>query len=73
MIAEAVKNLQVNMINAWMDTENAALETLKEGGMTVVEPSDEVLAGFREAMQSVYDTYGAQFKDEIAAIEAIEY
>ncbi len=73
VIADAAKHLQENMIAAWADTEKAALETLKQGGMTVVEPSEEVLASFRRAMQPVYDTYGAQFTDIIAAIEAIEY
>ena len=73
IIKECAANLQTNMIAAWGATEQAALDTLAAGGMTIVDPSAEDLAAFRAAMQPVYDQYGAAYADIIAQIEAIEY
>ena len=73
ILRECAKNLEKNMIAAWGATEQAALDTLAAGGMTIVQPSDETIAAFRAAMQPVYDTYGAPYADVIAQIEAVEY
>ena len=69
IILECAANLQDNMVKAWADTENEALETLKAGGMSIYEPDAATLAEFRAAMQPVYDEYGADYADLIAAIE----
>ena len=69
IIKECAANLQANMIAAWQETENAALKTLKDKGMTVVEPDADTIAAFREAMQPVYDKYGTDYADLIKQIE----
>lgn len=73
IIKECAANLQDNMIAAWGETEQAALDTLAAGGMTIVEPDAETIAAFRAAMQPVYDKYAADYVDLVAQIEAIEY
>ena len=37
------------------DADGDYLQKMKDAGVTVVEPSDEVLAGFREKAQAFYD------------------
>jgi tripartite ATP-independent transporter DctP family solute receptor len=69
IIKQCAANLQANMIAAWQETENAALKTLKDKGMTVVEPDADTIAAFREAMQPVYDKYGTDYADLIKQIE----
>jgi len=73
IIKECAANLQTNMIEAWLETENKALETLKDGGMIVVIPSANTIAAFRKAMQPVYDKYGADYADLIKRIENTKY
>lgn len=69
VIQECADHLQENMIAAWLDTENAALETLAQGGMNIVTPDEATIASFREAMQPVYDKYGAEYADLVTQIE----
>lgn len=69
IIQQCADDLQTNMITAWTDTENEALQTLKDGGMTVVDPDEATIAAFREAMQPVYDKYGAKYATLIKEIE----
>lgn len=73
IVKECAENLQTNMIAAWAETEQAALDTLAAGGMTIVEPDAETIAAFRAEMQPVYDQYGAPYADIVAQIEATEY
>ncbi len=73
VIQECADNLQTNMINAWLDTENEALDKLAEGGMTIVTPDAETIAAFREAMQPVYDKYGAEYAELVEQIENTAY
>lgn len=69
IIQECADHLQENMIAAWMDTENAALKTLEEGGMTIITPDEATIASYRAAMQPVYDNYGAAYADLVSQIE----
>lgn len=61
------------MIAAWGETEQAALDTLAAGGMTITEPDVELLTALREAEQPVYDQYGAAYADLVEQIESIQY
>lgn len=72
VILECAKDLEVNMREAWQATEDDALKTLEEGGMEIVYPDDAFLADLREAEQSVYDAYGAEFADVVSRIEEME-
>lgn len=73
IIRECAANLQANMIAAWGETEQAALDTLAAGGMTIVEPDAEAIAAMRAAEQPVYDQYGTAYADLVAQIESITY
>lgn len=73
VLKECAADLQTNMIAAWTETEQAALDELAADGMTIVYPDADTIADFRAAMQPVYDQYGADYADIIAQIEAITY
>ena len=73
ILKECAANLQANMIAAWGETEQAALDTLAAGGMIITEPDAEPLTALREAEQPVYDQYGAAYADLVEQIENIQY
>lgn len=73
ILKECAANLQANMIAAWGETEQAALDTLAAGGMIITEPDAELLTALREAEQPVYDQYGAAYADLVEQIENIQY
>lgn len=72
IIMECADNLEVNMREAWEETENAALKTLEEGGMEIIYPDDNFLAELRAAEQSIYDQYGTEYADIVSEIEAMK-
>ncbi len=72
ILKECAANLQANMIAAWGETEQAALDTLAAGGMIITEPDAELLTALREAEQPVYDQYGAAYADLVEQIESIQ-
>lgn len=73
ILKECAASLQANMIAAWGETEQAALDTLAAGGMIITEPDAELLTALREAEQPVYDQYGAAYADLVEQIENIQY
>lgn len=73
VVSECAANLQANMIAAWGEAEQTALDTLAAGGMTIVEPDAEMIAAMRAAEQPVYDQYGTAYADLVAQIEATAY
>lgn len=65
-VAEEVKHEQ-RQINQNMEAEQ--MEFLKEEGIEVVEPSEEEMAAFREAVQPVYDKLSENFDGMVEKIQ----
>jgi tripartite ATP-independent transporter DctP family solute receptor len=72
IVVESAKHLQENMIAAWDKTEKAVLADIYAKGITVIDPTPEVIASFRQACQPVYDRYGTDHAELIKKIEAIK-
>ena len=68
VVAEAAQEAaeHARAFNAQMEEEQLA--ELRERGMEIIEDAD--LAAFQEAVQPVYDEYGAQFGDYLERIRA---
>jgi TRAP-type C4-dicarboxylate transport system substrate-binding protein len=72
IIMECAKDLEKNMRDAWEETENEALKTLEDGGMKIIYPDDSFQDALREKEQTIYDQYGKEYADTVAAIEAMK-
>ncbi len=53
----------------WAKREKASEEKVRQGGATITELTPEAKQGFKDAMQPLYEKYGADYKDILTAIE----
>ena len=58
ILKECAANLQANMIAAWGETEQAALDTLAAGGMIITEPDAELLTADVYKRQYIHFIWG---------------
>lgn len=71
IIMECAKETQAYEIEQWRLKEESSEAIVREAGTVVVELTPEAFAEFQEAMQPLYDEYGADYVDIIEAIKAI--
>ena len=56
----------------WAEREKASEEKVKAGGAIITRLSDEARAEFVKAVQSLYEQYGAEYKDLIQKIRDVK-
>ena len=69
IIKDVAKETQEFEIKKWKEKEAASEQIVRANGNTIIELSADAFAGFQNAMQPLYDRYGAQYTDIIQAIK----
>jgi tripartite ATP-independent transporter DctP family solute receptor len=72
LIRKVAKEAQTEERALWAAAEQKALDDMKAHNVTVTEISPEEKKRFQEAMKPVWDKYGAQYKDLVAEIAAVQ-
>ena len=72
LVMEAAKETQDYVIRRWNEWVAASQTIVLESGARVTELSPEAFKGFVEAVQPVYDKYGANYSAIIKAIQAAQ-
>jgi len=69
LIQTAVDNAVENASNSILNSESSDLQTLKDKGMTVIEPD---LEAFKAATAVIYDEYAEQIGEMVTAIQGMK-
>lgn len=72
LLRKVAKEAQLDERQLWAAAEQKALDDMKAHNVTVTEISPEEKKRFQEAMKPIWDKYGAQYKDLIAEISAVQ-
>ncbi|WP_066455687.1 TRAP transporter substrate-binding protein [Anaerotruncus rubiinfantis] len=70
IIRDAMATCTIKQRELWNNGVEESMKKLIEGGVTIYDPDDTTREAFRTAVQPVYDQYGANLSELIAAIEA---
>lgn len=73
IIKECAKESTQKQIELWNEYEKECLETAIAAGCTIITPTDEQKAEFKEAVQSVKDKYSKGYEDLVKRIENTPY
>lgn len=72
IIREAAKESAKYERQLWAEREKASEEKVRQGGATITTLTAEARQGFVDAVKSVYDVHGADYKDIIEKIRAVK-
>lgn len=72
LLRKVAKEAQLEERELWAAAEKKALEDMKAHNVTVTEITPEEKKRFQEAMKPVWDKYGAQYKDLVTEISAVQ-
>jgi len=72
LVMEAAKETQDYVIQKWNERVEASKKIILESGATVTELSPEAFNGFVDAVQPLYEKYGAKHSEVIAEIRAAQ-
>lgn len=73
IVSEAMAEATKYDREIWDASIEEALQKLKDGGATIVQPDDATLDSFREAMNPIYEEYSAKYETLLNSInEALE-
>ena len=71
IIQQCAKDTQEYEIQKWAEKEASSEKIVRDAGTKVVELTSEAFAGFQKAMTPLYEEFGKDYKDIIAAIEKV--
>ena len=71
IIQQCARDTQEFEIRAWAEKEKASEEIVRKAGTAVVALTPEAFAGFQAAMTPLYEEFGKDYKDIVAAIRKI--
>jgi tripartite ATP-independent transporter DctP family solute receptor len=72
LIRKVAKEAQADERQLWAAAEEKALATIKAKGVTITEVPAEEKKRFQDAMKPIWDKYGAQYKDLLTEIAAVQ-
>jgi tripartite ATP-independent transporter DctP family solute receptor len=72
LIRKLSKEAQQEERRLWAEAEEKAMADIKQHGVKITEISPEEKKRFQDAMKPIWDKYGAQYKDLLTEISAVQ-